>query len=308
MGRAKAFFMAAFAGLVLLSTAGLMADLDQKQKIAAQENPKDGASMHLLPGGEVVMGSAESEIDEQFRRQGYQKDWKKYALDEIPRHRQPVKSFFIYKYEVSNAQYQKFVAATEHAAPPYWKGKSHPPGKGQHPVVEVSWEDAQAYCRWAGTRLPTEAEWEYAARGPAPAGDKAGPIFPWGNDWDRSLANSASYHAGKDIVNDQLYRTWSQKNDPASLPLTTAVGSFPKGASPFGVHDLAGNAWEWCADRYAPYKGNTASDPGADKKAHVVRGGSWANVPFHLRCADRNAFAPGARNLYIGFRCAKDLE
>ena len=130
---------------------------EDEKKITTEQNPNDGATIILIPAGEFWMGTDEKELDEQFQRFGYQADWKKYGLDEIPRHRQSVKQFFIYKHEVSNAQYKKFVDATGHAPPHYWKGKEYPQGKGMHPVVEVSWEDAQAYCRWAGVRLPSEA-------------------------------------------------------------------------------------------------------------------------------------------------------
>ncbi|MBI1914312.1 MAG: formylglycine-generating enzyme family protein [Planctomycetes bacterium] len=296
----------ALLGLVALPAVFLLGAEDQKRDAAIQKNPKDGATLILLPAGVGVLGTDEKEIDDQFRRFGYQKDWKKHALDEVPRHRQAVKQFLIYKYEVTNAQYKQFVDATRQAPPSYWKSKDYPPGKGQHPVVGVSWEDARAYCRWAGTRLPTEAEWEYAARGPAPAKGQPARIFPWGNEWDRSRANSASYHAGKELVSDPLWHAWYKGKDPSSFPLTTAVGSFEKGVSPFGVHDMAGNAWEWCADRYAPFGDKPGGAPKSDKQSRVVKGGSWANVSFHLRCADRNAFAPDTRNLYIGFRCAQD--
>lgn len=295
-------------GLLLLLPIGWLAADDQKQDFKTAENPKDHAQMVLIPGGEVSVGSDEAEVDEHFRRFRYQPDWKKYALPEIPRHRATVKPFALYKYEVTNAQYQAFVAATDHAPPTYWKGKTHPPGKEKHPVVDVSWDDAQAYCQWAGTRLPTEVEWEYAARGPAPSGDKPGPIFPWGDDWDRSRANSASYHFGKDIVDNQGYQEWTKGHTAAALPFTTPVGSFAKGVSHFGLHDLAGNAWEWCADPYAPYPGSPTGVPEADKNSHVAKGGSWANVSFHLRCADRRIFTADTRNLYIGFRCAQDVK
>lgn len=279
------------------------------QKRVESTNPVDGATMVLIGEGSVMVGSDEAEVDEHFRTFGYQSDWKKYALAEIPRHRVTVKPFLLSKYEVTNGQYQKFVAATDHAPPTYWKGKTAPPGKEKHPVVDVSWDDARAYCHWAGGRLPSEVEWEYAARGSASAdGTKRGPIFPWGDNWDRSRANSASYHFGKDIVDNAGYQEWSKQNVPASLPLTMPVGSFPNGASPLGILDMAGNAWEWCADPYAPYAGSPQGAPAGDVNSHVAKGGSWANVSFHLRCADRRIFTADTRNLYVGFRCAKEIE
>lgn len=297
----------ALAGLASLWLAGVaLVCPDQEPSQAIRQNPSDEATMILIPDGEFLLGSNEDEIDEQFRRFGYQSDWKKHGMDEIPRHRQAVKRFLIYKYEVTNTQYKKFVDATGHAPPPYWKGKEYPTGQGTHPVVEVSWEDAEAYCGWAGTRLPSEAEWEYAARGPAPASGGPGRIFPWGDAWDRSRANSASYHAGKELLTAPAWQEWYDGNDQALYPLTSAVGSFDKGQSPFGVHDLAGNAWEWCADQYGPYAGHPGDRDAPEKNSRVAKGGSWANVSFHLRSADRNEFAAETRNLYIGFRCAQD--
>ncbi|MFN0195476.1 MAG: formylglycine-generating enzyme family protein [Planctomycetaceae bacterium] len=289
---------------VILVTLGAMAGADDKAKIATQKNDKDDAVMVAIPAGEFLMGSTDEEIDADFKAIGYPADWKKHALDELPRHRQAVKSFLIYQHEVTNEQYQAFCKATEHKPPEYWKDGKFPEGKENHPVVQVSWHDAQAYCEWAGTRLPTEAEWEFAARGDADA-DKPSRKYPWGDEWDRTLANSASLHADIDVNDAVIWQKWYDK-DQSQYPLTSPVGHFEKGISPLGVYDMAGNAWEWSADAYSLFTDEVRNKDIKDAP-RVTKGGSWANVPFHLRCADRNSVAPDTRNLYIGFRCAKDL-
>jgi formylglycine-generating enzyme required for sulfatase activity len=179
---------------------------------------------------------------------------------------------------VTNAQFEQFVKATGYNAGDGWR-KYYTKGKEKHPVVNVSWNDAEAYCKWAGKRLPTEAEWEKAARG------NDGRIWPWGNAWDKSKCNS--YYGGP--------RT------------TTPVGSYPAGASPYGVMDMAGNVLEWCADWYdknyytsAPDRNPQGPSSGIQR---VLRGGSWVSGnPYDLRAADRGRNNPEARFDYYGFR------
>lgn len=268
------------------------------------KNAKDGAEMILIPGGRFLMGSSRAEVDAQFRDTGLPVDWKKYTLDEEPRHTRTLEPFYLYKYEVTNGQYKAFIDAAGHRAPPHWKGKDYPADKGQHPVVEVSWDDAEAYCRWAGTKLPTEAQWEYAARGAEPAKDKPSRVFPWGDAWDRRLSNNASFNAGKELQNAEDWKTWYEGDQKSHFPLTSRGGSFPKSVSPFGVHDMAGNAWEWCAEIQAPYPDQKADDA-PDKKLRARRGGSWANVALHIRSADRQPAPHDDLNIYTGFRCVK---
>jgi iron(II)-dependent oxidoreductase len=215
-----------------------------------------------------------------------------------------MKPFYISKYEVTNEQYGKFLAAAGHRAPPHWKGKEFPKGKGKHPVVEVSWDDAQAYCDWAGTQLPSEAQWEFAARGPEPADGKPSRCFPWGDRWDRTLSNNGSLHADRELTSADDWKKWYEGDQKANYPLTMPVGSFPKSASPFGIEDMAGNAWEWCAEIQAPYPDQN-SEEAPDKKLRARRGGSWANVAMHIRSADRQPAPQDDLNIYTGFRCVK---
>jgi|GEM_PF-1388741 formylglycine-generating enzyme required for sulfatase activity len=275
---------------------------EKAKKRVTANNAKDGAEMVLVPRGSFLMGSTTAEVDAQFRDTGLPVDWKKHTLDEQPRHLQNVPAFFIYKYEVTSEQYQAFIAATGHRSPPHWKGTNHPADRAKHPVVEVNWDDAQAYCRWAGTRLPTEAEWEYAARGASPGDGKPSLAFPWGNAWDYRLSNNSSFHAGKELQNAEDWKVWYEGDQKSLFPLTTRGGSFPKSVSPFGVHDMAGNAWEWCADFQVSY---SKGDDAEQKKLRARRGGSWANVALHIRSADRQGAPQQALNLFTGFRCVK---
>ena len=276
----------------------------KEKKLATVKNDKDGAEMILIPGGSFLMGTTAEEIDAQFRDTNLPEDWKKHTLDEQPRHKRTLQPFYIYKYEVTNEQYNAFVVATDHRPPLHWKGTVFPKDKGKHPVVEVSWDDAQAYCGWAGTRLPTEAQWEYAARGAGSADGKPSRVFPWGNKWDRRLSNNSSFHAKKELQNAADWKKWYGGDQKSLFPLTSRVGSFPKSVSPFGIHDMAGNAWEWCAEVQAPYAKQSVADAG-NKKLRARRGGSWANVALHIRSADRQGASQDDLNIYTGFRCVK---
>ncbi len=188
--------------------------------------------MILIPAGEFTMG------------EGYEA------------HPVYLDTFYIGKYEVTNAQYKRFVEATGHRVPQHWSGGSIPKGKQDHPVVNVSWHDARSYCQWLAdetgqvVRLPTEAQWEKAARG------TDGREYPWGNEFDKDRCN------------------WFE----AFIGDTTAVGKYsPQGDSPYGVADMAGNVWEWTSSLYKAYPYD-ASDGRDDPEAEgwrLLRGGSF---------------------------------
>jgi formylglycine-generating enzyme required for sulfatase activity len=207
--------------------------------------PSAPPGMVYIPAGEFIMGSDEGDSDER------------------PVHTVYLDAFHIDRTEVANAQYQACVEAGACDAPSnttYYDNSNY----AQHPVVHVSWDDADAYCRWAGKRLPTEAEWEKAARG------TDGRRYPWGNS--EPDCNKANY------------------ND--CVGLTTEVGSYPAGASLYGVLDMAGNVWEWVADWYDPgyySQSPTRNPPGPDSgELRVLRGGSWyRSTPSGIRCALR---------------------
>lgn len=223
---------------------------------------RDGKEMRLVPAGSFLMGSDDGPEDER------------------PRHRLDLPSFWIDTYPVTNAEYARFVAATEHRPPPHWANGSYPPDKADHPVVNVSWEDAQAYAAWAGKRLPTEAEWEKAARG------SDGRRWPWGDTFDASRCNTRESGIGG----------------------TTPVGSFaPQGNSPYGAADMAGNVWEWTADWYQAYPGGRQLDSFGERY-RVLRGGSWNYGADEARCAARFFDAPDFLSESYGFRCVVDKE
>jgi formylglycine-generating enzyme required for sulfatase activity len=224
---------------------------------AMQVRESDGAEMVLVPAGEFTMGSEAGDDDEK------------------PVHQVYLDASWIDKTEVTNAQYEKCVAAGKCEASRYADDAAFN-GDAQ-PVVGVDWDDAKAYCEWAGARLPTEAEWEKAARG------TDGRTYPWGNEWDAEKVNS-----------------WEQ-----GPHTTTAVGSYPEGVSPHGALDMAGNVWEWTDSWYQAYPGSSYQDEDFGEKYRVLRGGSWDSDQGLVRCASRGGGLPVGRLNLVGFRCAR---
>jgi formylglycine-generating enzyme required for sulfatase activity len=228
-------------------------------------NDTDGSVLVLVPGGHFTLGSTLN-------------------FDEKPPNDQTVKPFYMGRVDVTNEQYRKFVAATGHKTAGDWEADAKQWGD-KAPVLEVSWQDAQAYCQWAGLRLPSEPEWELAARGTE---DR---VYPWGNTWDPT-----KLCCSKENVRD------------AGGP--TAVGSFPDGASPYGCLDMAGNVCQWCSSKYRPYPydaGNGCEDLSGDDP-RVLRGGSWyINVPEDFRGSYRRGYPPTKIDNTIGFRVAKSI-
>ena len=223
------------------------------------------------------------------------------ATDEKPAHTITLSHFSIDRYEVTNKQFAAFIKATNYitaaeypTAPEFSDGINwrHPEGIGSdisqrsdHPVVYVSWDDAQAYCAWQNKRLPTEAEWEKSARG------NAGHMWPWGQDYAAKHAN-----------------LWDPED---GYPSTAPVGSFENGVSPYGIYDLAGNVWEWCADWYSEkyYANSPEQDPQgpATGRFKILRGGSWTSQIGTLRTINRFKLLPQDRSSPIGFRCAQSM-
>ncbi|MCP9452718.1 MAG: SUMF1/EgtB/PvdO family nonheme iron enzyme [Nitrospira sp.] len=206
------------------------------------------------------------------------------ADDEKPVRQIYLNAFYIDKYEVTVGQYARYLEATDMEEPPDWNIMNQPQHQ-RRPVVNVSWEDAVNYCKWAGKRLPTEAEWEKAARG------TDGRIYPWGNE-----------------APTRLHANYGRKEWDDHFALTP-VGSFEAGKSPYGAYDMAGNAWEWVFDWYdhdfyktSPDKNPIGPAKGTEK---VVRGGSWLYVADFMRSAHRFNAHPSNRHFGYGFRCAK---
>ncbi|MGH9802124.1 MAG: SUMF1/EgtB/PvdO family nonheme iron enzyme [Blastocatellia bacterium] len=212
--------------------------------------------------------------------------------NERPAHVVELKAFFIDRTEVTNQQYQKFIDEVGHPAPPSRNGNRFPAGAENLPVTDVTWEDATAYAQWAGKRLPTEGEWEYAARG-----SKDKNIYPWGEDWREDAAN---------VAKDQ--------NDSRQL---IAVGQLPNGAGIFGVVDMIGNAWEWTASDYKEYPGGKADPLSGFKNLKVIRGGSYQSLAVKTTASLRRGWPAGRGDWpanrkpeygQTGFRCAMDAK
>jgi len=261
-------------------------------------NPTDGAEMVWVPAGEFLMGTDKAEIPRlvEFAKKMGDADAKAWFYEEeMPQHKVKVDGFWLYKHEVTNEQFEKFVKAMGYKPEKgdLWRRYSEKyteGGKANHPVVYVTWKDAVAYCQWAGGRLPTEAEWEYAAR------RTDARQFPWENDWDPRGCNFADKRSK---------RAWSDKTVDDGYEYTAPVGSYPQGASPFGALDMTGNVCEWCSSLYKhyPYSGDDGREDSSADGARVVRGGSWDDCWYTLRVAFRYyQFVPSYAFYDVGFR------
>lgn len=258
----------------------------QAEALLPKEQWQQLDSMVLIPAGKFPMGTDLKNADAQSR----------------PQHVVDLKTYRIDKYLVTNAQYARFIAATGHRPPSDWKNGKPQLGTLLLPVTLVNWYDAAAYAKWAGKRLPTEVEWEKAARG------TDGRRWPWGNDMDPTRLNTY-YNVGS-----------------ASI-----VTTYDKGVSPYGVYDMAGNVDEWTASDFVPYQGTDAEAEifqakvakveSAEDRAlkvadlvpvnrlyKVLRGGSWKGDPFSTATYHRDFALPNLASDFYGFRCASDVK
>ncbi len=239
--------------------------------------PPEG--MVLVPSGEFIMGSDEVDTEARALQFGSKKPW---FVNERPKRKAYLDTYYIDKYEVTNAEYKKFVDAKVRRAPGYWINNTYPKGTENYPVTDLNWYDADAYCRWRGKRLPTEAEWEKAARG------TDGHRFPWSDEFDEKKCNCAGRYRG-----------------------VMPVGSFEEGKSSYGLYDMAGNVYEWVNDWYLAYPGSDYNDEDFGEKYKVSRGGGWGGIghyplEIHYRTSFRFNIPPQAAYNDLGFRCAKD--
>ena len=250
---------------------GVGASAARAQEAPAPPAPPEG--MVLVPAGEFSMGT--NQTDGTDDNQGTNTPLGN--NDARPRHSVNTRAFFLDKTEVTNADYKKFCDATNTAPPPQWIDGKYPQGQDDFPVRRVSWYEARAYATWAGKRLPTEEEWEHAARG------TDGRRFPWGNEWS------------------DAYVVWDDG--------PTKVGSKPLGASPYGALDMAGNVAEWTNDWFDGYPNSPTRQPDfGNKKYKVVRGGAWYGSHELAQTYYREVCRPDQRSLWIGFRCAKNTS
>jgi iron(II)-dependent oxidoreductase len=258
--------------------------IEEAQALLSKTQWEELDSTVVIPAGPFLMGTNFERADPQ----------------DHPQHSVRLPEYRIDKYLVTNAQYARFLAETGHRPPSTWKGGRIPDGQLLYPVTLVNWYDARSYAQWAGKRLPTEAEWEKAARG----GD--GRRWPWGNAMDPKRLNT-------------YYNVGSASN----------VDTYKEGVSPFGVFDMAGNVSEWVEDDFLPYEGSDApSDIFQGKVAKVVtaedralklseqipvkqhykvlRGGSWKSDPFSTAAYHRSYDWPNYASDFFGFRCATE--
>jgi len=242
---------------------------------------KTGIVLLKIPAGSFNMGSEDAELDER------------------PVHKVYLNEYYIGKYEITNAQYKKFCDTTKREYPkePNFAGiKNYFEKYPEYPVCNISWEDARAFCAWSGLRLPTEAEWEKAARG------NDGRKYPWGNE---------ECDAG-DKYRCNFFGNYTQYAKRDGYMYTSPVGFYSNGVSPYGCLDMAGNVWEWCADWYnAAYYGQSPKDnpqgpqSGTDR---TIRGGSWTNENGGIRSANRDLCWPTERLSSFGFRVALSVK
>ncbi|OIR19346.1 serine/threonine-protein kinase pkn1 [mine drainage metagenome] len=258
----------------------------EAEALLTPEQWKELGTSVLIPAGKFQMGTNLKNADAASH----------------PQHTVQLKAYRIDKYLVTNAQYARFIAATGHRPPSSWKDGKIPQGAALYPVTMVNWYDATAYSKWAGKRLPTEAEWEKAARG------TDGRRWPWGNEMDPARLNT-------------YYNVGSASN----------VNTYSNGVSPYGVYDMAGNVDEWVADDFEPYKG---TDAGAEvfqgkmarvqseedktmkvadlvpvnRQYKVLRGGSWKSDPFSTATYHRDYSWPNYASDFYGFRCASNVD
>jgi formylglycine-generating enzyme required for sulfatase activity len=264
------------------------------------KNFKYKGKMIYIPAGKFLMGNSKVGKDADFR-----------SPRELPQHWVTLSGYWIGKYEVTRGEYRQFMKAGGYTNSAYWstagwswKGKvrrtqpsywaaSQTWGSttftqtDSHPVVGVNYYEAEAFCKWAGGHLPTEAQWEKAARwNPVTSHPN---VYPWGDTWDKQKCNN---------LYDSLY--------PSDQ--TAPVGSYASGASPYGCMDMAGNVWEWCKGGYSYYRASPSNDPPGPSSGsyRVLRGGGWSyNYGNYSRAAYRYSYFPDSADYYLGFRLSR---
>ena len=264
-----------------LSTLAFSACSEKKQQAAPANSSAVPQQMVLVPAGEFIMGSDDIDTSGKSEEFGFNEPW---FLPEHPQHKVNLKAFYLDQFEVSNGSYKAYLMGTERVRRNELAKLLVPLQLrvNEHPVRNVSWYDANDYCKAVAKRLPTEAEWEKAARGPN------GNEFPWGNEWHAENVNSGGHST-------------------QVLP----VGSLPQGRSPYGAFDMAGNVLEWVEDWFDAYPGADYKSARYGQQTKVARGGSWGGVghyviPHYFRSAYRYNFSPDVGYNDVGFRCAKD--
>lgn len=309
--------------------------------VAERRNPRDSAALIWVPPGTFVMGSAPTNVARLWAANGWDPHWLRTVggalcgrdfVGELHPHEVALDGFWLYRDVVTIGQYASFLRATGHPAPvaathgvwnSAWRDGEPLPGTAALPVSSVSWEDAAVYCAWAGARLPTEAEWEYAARGPD------GRVFPWGDDWLPGACRCAEELFGAPVTSHAAWEAWLNggtrgprppecwlERHVAQVEGPTPPERYPLDVSWCGARGMAGQVREWCGDWYdpdyypcsprrnPPGPGEHGSRPG-HAPARVLRGGTWLSPACTSRGAQRLFFPPERRDTNDhGFRSA----
>lgn len=273
---------------VLLVSVSLAVISCKEERPAPNIEHKIVPGMAYVPAGNFVMGS-KGTVERQGQDGGDGVIGEQVGVDELPQRKAALeKGFYIDILETTNAEYKKFVDAAGHRTPdnpthdydPYiWKNGTYPKGLEEYPVALVNYDDAAAYCKWQGKRLPTEEEWEKSCRG------EDGARWPWGMAFDQTKANTRALELKRSAI----------------------AGGFPDDKSRYGVLDMSGNVREWTSSWYKPYPGSSLKRETFGEQFRVIRGGSWVHMPYpESRCASRGISLPDVRHRSIGVRCAKD--
>ena len=275
---------------------------------------KDHGMMVYVPAGRFEMGIKEEHITYIVTLcQEYNQDCMYEMTSSLsrPTHMVQLDGYWIDQLEITNAQFAAFLndQGNQEQGGAAWLSIDNPhslielvndtyqpkDGYAEHPVIEVTWYGAKAYCDWAGARLPTEAEWEYAARGPENS------IYPWGDEFDRTRLNFCDTNCEKFWKTEDYDTGYSD-----GYAKTAPVGTYPEGASWCGTMDMAGNVWEWVADWMGPYTVFQQTNPLGPESGtiKVIKGGAWCNAPNVFPSAYRWNYAPLGSGFNVGFRCA----
>lgn len=270
---------------------------------------RDRKEMALVPAGSFIMGTTVADARQMVDEYDWSLPW---AMAETPQRQETLPDYYLDVAPVTHDDYAHFLAehpdhpppvVNEPWAEPYnWDEQSRRPPELllNHPVVMVSWEDAQAHSRWVGKALPSEEQWEKGARG------EDGRRYPWGDAWDPERLNCAERLTRNEIKKVSQWQEWWAENVDTLLQAvnTTAVGQFPAGASPYGLLDMGGNVWEWCDAWYDAYPGSQAEHENFGRQFKAMRGGSWMGTRRNVRCAFRLRNPSHTRLNNAGFRCA----
>ena len=301
---------------------------EQDESDSSIINQRDGAVLVWVPAGSFIMGSSREEVLRLWAANGWDEYWLGHVggddwVGELYPHEVELDGFWMYRDPVTIGQYFRFMRDTDHLAPvdpnvhgshnSAWQDGRTRPGTERLPVSSVSWADAVTYCQWAGVRLPTEAEWEYAARGPGRR------IFPWGDEWDRHACRCADELAGREFLSHEEWVLWLNGGGAgpdarfaagcwiaqhiAQIEGPTPVELYPKDMSWCRIRGMAGQVREWCSDWYEPnyYAWSPRRNPlgpedDGNGRGRVMRGGSWLSPAYTSRAAQRLAYPPDSRD------------